>query len=261
MNRVRLFRKYFTYLFNARNEHSVHSPFLFDFYVKAIKNKIFPEEFLPIEKIRRSLLKCDKSIQIRDFGAGSLANASKVRKVKDILKSAEKPLRLRQLLFHTIQYFQPSVILDIGTSFGITTMAQAVAVPHAKVYTFEGCPETVSIAKTNFSTVGSQNIELIEGNFDDTLESRIQDFPSVDYVFFDGNHRLEPTLRYFNICLEKVHNDAVFIFDDIHWSEEMEETWAAIKNHSSVTLSLDFFFLGMVLFKRELSKEHFILKL
>ena len=261
MNRVRLFKKYFAYSLKACNEHSIHSPFLFDFYIKAVKNKSFPEEFLPIEKIRRSLLKSDKSIRIQDFGAGSLADASKIRKIKDILKSAEKPLRLRKLLFHTIQYFKPSVILDIGTSFGITTMAQAAAVPHSKVYTFEGCRETASIAKTNFSTVGSKNIELIEGNFDDTLKSQVDVLPSIDYVFFDGNHRLEPTLKYFDICLKKAHNDTIFIFDDIYWSEKMEEAWRAIKNHSAVTLSLDFFFLGIVFFKRELSKEHFILKL
>lgn len=261
MSGVKFIKNYFTYLLKACNEHSVHSPFLFDFYIKAIKNRNFPEEFLPIEKIRRSLLKSDKSIQIQDFGAGSFADASKIRKVKDTLKSAEKPLRLRKLLFRTIQYFKPSVILDIGTSFGITTMAQAAAVPHSKVYTFEGCSETASIAKTNFSIVGSKNIKLIEGNFDDTLKSQVDVLPSVDYVFFDGNHRLEPTLKYFDICLQKAHNDTIFIFDDIYWSEEMEEAWKRIKNHSSVTLTLDFFFLGIVFFKRELSKEHFTLKL
>ena len=261
MSSVRSVKKYFEYLLRARDEHSIHSPFLFDFYTKAVKNKVVPEEFHSIEAIRSALSKSDKSIQIQDFGAGSLADASKVRKVKNILKSAEKPLRLRQLLFRTVQYFQPSVLIDIGTSFGITTMAQAAAVPSAKVYTFEGCLETAQIAKSNFSEAGFRNIELTEGNFDDTLKPQIDALPSVDYVFFDGNHRLEPTLKYFDICLQKAHNNSVFIFDDIYWSDEMEEAWRQIKNHPSVTLSLDFFFLGMIFFKRELSKEHFTLKL
>lgn len=245
----------------ARNEHAVHSPFLFDFYTKVVKNKALPEEFAPIEALRLSLLNSEERIRIHDFGAGSSVDTSKIRKVKGVVRSAEKPLRLRKLLFHTIRYFQPSVLLDIGTSFGITTMAQAVAVPGAEIYTLEGCPQTARIAKSNFSKLNFKNIQLTEGNFDDTLQTRVANISAIDYVFFDGNHRLKPTLAYFDICLKKVHNDSVFVFDDIHWSKEMEEAWRCIKTHPSVTLSLDFFFLGMVFFKKQLSKEHVVLKL
>jgi hypothetical protein len=51
------------------------------------------------------------------------------------------------------------------------------------------------------------------------------------------------------------------VFDDIHWSKEMEETWEEIKKYSSVTLTLDLFFIGLVFFRKEQKeKEHFVVR-
>ena len=82
----------------------------------------------------------------------------------------------------------------------------------------------------------------------------------LDYVFFDGNHRQEPTQRYFDWCLTKAHSHSVFVFDDIHWSEGMQEAWEIIKMDEQVTCSIDLFFLGIVFFKPEMVKQDFILK-
>ncbi|RYF62388.1 MAG: SAM-dependent methyltransferase, partial [Cytophagaceae bacterium] len=82
----------------------------------------------------------------------------------------------------------------------------------------------------------------------------------VDFVFFDANHRYEPTVRYFEICLTNIHNDTVFVFDDIHWSDEMEQAWAYIKVHPSVSVTVDLFWVGLVFFRREQPKQDFILR-
>jgi predicted O-methyltransferase YrrM len=80
----------------------------------------------------------------------------------------------------------------------------------------------------------------------------------VDLLFVDGNHRKEATLEYFNIFLEKATPQSIFIFDDIHWSKEMEEAWKLIQQHNSVTLTIDLFFLGMVFFSKDFKvKQHF----
>jgi predicted O-methyltransferase YrrM len=81
----------------------------------------------------------------------------------------------------------------------------------------------------------------------------------VDFVFFDGNHQKQPTINYFEICLQKAHEKSVFVFDDIHWSEEMEQAWAYIKNHPKVTVTIDLFWIGIVFFRTEQVKEHFII--
>jgi predicted O-methyltransferase YrrM len=82
----------------------------------------------------------------------------------------------------------------------------------------------------------------------------------LDYVFFDGNHQKKPTIQYFNLCLQKAHENSIFIFDDIHWSGGMEEAWNYIQSHSSVTLTIDVFWIGIVFFKKNQAKEHYIIR-
>lgn len=50
----------------------------------------------------------------------------------------------------------------------------------------------------------------------------------------------------------------VHSLDDIHWSEEMEAAWKDIQNNSSVTMTIDLFFIGIVLLRNEFKvKQHF----
>src|SRR5690606_18603497 len=107
--------------------------------------------------------------------------------------------------------------LELGTSLGLTSAYLALARQTAQLYTFEGCPAIAAQARQNLKTVGVQNAQLIEGNLDQTLPQTLAQLDKVDFVFFDGNHRLEPTLRYFEQCLPKAHEGSVFIFDDIYW--------------------------------------------
>ena len=82
-----------------------------------------------------------------------------------------------------------------------------------------------------------------------------------DLIYFDGNHQKEATLHYFEKLLPMAHNDSVFIFDDIHWSREMEEAWDQIKAHPQVRVSIDTFYWGLVFFRKEQEKEHFTIRL
>ena len=106
------------------------------------------------------------------------------------------------------------------------------------------------------------NIHVVTGNFDDTLQPLIDHTEApFDFIFIDGNHRKEPTLRYFDQLLAKSTNDTVFVFDDIHWSKEMEEAWEQLKQHPSVTLTIDLFFIGLVFLRKEQKeKEHFVIR-
>ena len=83
---------------------------------------------------------------------------------------------------------------------------------------------------------------------------------SLDLVFFDANHKGIPTLLYFNMCLEKINSQTIFIFDDIYWSKEMTNAWQEIYMHPKVSISIDLFSIGIVFFNPDLKKEHYIVK-
>lgn len=254
------FIKYYLTASNGRG-HGIHSPFVFDFVTKVMNDRRQFYAYDSIEQIRKNLLADNKVLTIEDHGAGSTVTKSDERKVCDIARSALKPKKYGQLMFRMINYFGSNTILELGTSLGITTLYLASANTKASVFTFEGARQAAAIAKQNFTALSLNNITVIEGNFDDTLQQQLNKLPSADFAFVDGNHRKEPTIRYFEQLLEKATESSVLIFDDIHWSKEMEEAWKYIKQHSSVTLTIDLFFIGIVFFRKEQKvSQHFTIR-
>jgi predicted O-methyltransferase YrrM len=258
-----ILKKYCKYLIKAANGngHGVHSPFVFTF-IKEVLNKKAQSDFLvPIEKQRDKLSKATELIQVWDRGAGSRQTLSSERSISSIAKSALKPKKYSQLLFKIIAYYQPTHILEMGTSLGITTCYLAAANTKAKVVTMEGAPNVAAIAKKNFKEIGCNNIEMMEGDFNETLPQYLTTIDEVGVAYVDGNHRYQPTIQYFNLLLEKSNEHSILIFDDIHWSVEMEQAWDEIKNHPSVTLTIDLFFIGLVFIRKaQKEKEHFIIR-
>jgi predicted O-methyltransferase YrrM len=160
-----------------------------------------------------------------------------------------------------VKAYQPETILELGTSLGITTSYLSLAKPNARLITMEGANEVAEVASKNFKESGLNNIIIKQGNFDDTLVMAIGQLPSINFAFIDGNHRQQPTENYFHQLLSKINSDSILIFDDIHWSKEMEAAWDTIKNHPSVRCSVDLFFIGIVFFRPEFhEKQHFTIR-
>ena len=161
--------------------------------------------------------------------------------------------------FRVVNYFKPSTILEIGTSLGFTTSYISNANKKSKITTIEGDPTIANIAKSNFQILKLKNVEIINDNFDNILETLFKQ--KYDLVFFDGNHSKEATLRYFNWAKDNSNENTIFIFDDIYWSKGMTEAWETIKKHPQVTVTIDTFFWGFVSFRKEQAKEHFTIRI
>ncbi|MBB6611909.1 class I SAM-dependent methyltransferase [Pontibacter sp. Tf4] len=251
---------YLLYRARAFKLHGVHSPFVFDLYHQVILHDGTYYAFPRVEAIRQELLADTTTIAVTDFGAGSKKLNYSTRKVADIARTSLKPAKYGQLLFRLVNHFQPKVVFELGTSLGITTAYLAEAAKNARVYTFEGCPNIAKMAAQNFESLQLQNITQITGNLDETLQSQLQHIPQLDFAFLDGNHRYEPTMRYFEQCLAKAHEHSVFVVDDIYWSAEMKRAWQEIKKHPQVGQTVDLYFVGLVFFRTKQPKEHFTLK-
>lgn len=253
--------KYINYRLTAFTDHDLHSPFLFRFYSELINNKFPFDDFEKLNKIRKQLELNQQTIDVTDFGAGSKKIKDNKRTIAQITKHGIAPQKQAEFLYRLVNDINPKTIVELGTSVGLTTMYLAKASPKAKVYTFEGCPNLVQFSSQLFKNEKLQNITSIQGNFNDTFPDFVNKQDAIDLLYIDGNHAYEPTIKYFELALTKKHHQSVFIFDDINWSEDMQKAWAEISQHKDVTLSLDFFFFGMVFFRTEnKQKEHFVLK-
>jgi predicted O-methyltransferase YrrM len=238
----------------------VHSPFVFDLLLSTIYNKKDFYTYKTIESLRSQLKESEQVLNCIDLGAGSLLQNKSSKSVRQLVNSAAKSPKYAQLLFRLVDHFQPEEILELGTSLGISTAYLASANSKLKVTSIEGCKEIADKATENFKKLDLQNIKQFVGNFDDVLPEILSKKEKVDLVFFDGNHRKAPTLNYFKQCLEKAHEGSIFIFDDIYWSSEMKEAWEEIKMNERVTVTLDLFYFGIVFFRKEQVKQHFVIR-
>ena len=260
MLNFRFAKDYLLHRLRGKSRHGLHSPFVYRLVDEVIYDFSAKKVYNEVENLRSQLLSDNRLITVTDLGAGSHVNNNRQKKISDIAKNALKPPKLVQLLYRLVADLQPRNIIELGTCLGTTSIYLEKAAPNAQLYTLEGCPETAGVAKEAFYKAGAKDIKLITGNFDDTLPNVINGLDQLDFVFVDGNHQKDATLKYFEWCLPKVHENTLLIFDDIYWSEGMKEAWAEIKAHPQVTVTVDLFWIGLVYFKKGRVKEDFMIR-
>lgn len=234
--------------------HNVHSPFVFDLITNVIEEKNPYYIYNKIEEIRLELLSDKSEIYVLDCGTGT----SGVRKISEIAsKSLKKPLDA-QLLFRLVNQIDPSNIVELGTSLGLTTAYLASVDTRVPVYSFDASSELIAYAKKNSDRLNLFNVKYIEGDINSTLHNFLKELDELGFVFFDANHTEEATIQYFLECENKISNKTVFVFDDIHSSKGMEQAWCKIFSHPKVTVTIDLFKFGIVYFNPELKKQHYV---
>ncbi|HOX73661.1 MAG TPA: class I SAM-dependent methyltransferase [Bacteroidales bacterium] len=254
--------KYLHYHIFSRHKrgHGIHSPFVFDLVSRVFRNKTDPEVVLMIERIRKELL-CDKrTIRVLDLGSGSALMKSDLRRISDIAKYTSVPAKYGVLLANLAAEFGRQGIVEFGTSLGISTMYMASAYRDSRVFTMEGCPEISTVASDSFRRAGFGNITLMTGSFDDLLPKVKSKVSYPGLVFIDGNHRKEPVLRYFSEMVEVSGNKTVIVIDDIHSSDEMEEAWNEIKANENVSFTIDLYRMGLVFFRKGMSRFDYVIR-
>lgn len=238
----------------AVTRYQLHAPLAF-----ALEEALFEDErqyyaFNRIQRLRAMLREDYHEIEFTDFGAGPaqvLANSAPVtvkRSVANLVRRSASTARQGQMLFRLTQFVRPNTILELGSSLGFGTAFMRAAAQKAQFISLEGSSACVEIAKKNLNLLELPPVDFRVGPFEQTLEAALRDMPGLDLAFIDGNHRREPTLRYFEQCLPLAHDKSIFVFDDIYWSDDMQAAWQTIKAHPKVRLSLDCWDFGLVAF-------------
>jgi predicted O-methyltransferase YrrM len=253
LHQIKHFIKHF---FTAKRKgHGIHSPFAYQLCEDVFYNTNTFYDFKILNDLRKTLLANELEIEIEDFGAGSKTFKTNKRKIKEI---AEKGISTRdqsELLYKLINFLKCKNVIELGTSLGLNTLYLAKANKEATISSIEGSLSLFDFAAQLAKKNGVQNARFIHSVFDVALPEIFHEMKWLDLFYVDGNHTYAATCHYFKMALEKKHPDSVFIFDDIYWSKDMTRAWEEIKQHPSVSLSIDTFYFGMVFFKEEIKEK------
>lgn len=247
----------------ADTRFQVHSPFVFELAETVLEDRRWYYAFEHVEAIRRKMLESTVSLEVADYGRSDSGDAPRVHKMtlRNIVRAAASTPAQGRRLFRLVQWLKPSRMLEIGTSVGIGSLYLSAAARSARFLSLEGSESCVHIARANLGILEmNHRVEVVQGPFKDTLPQALQTLGKADLVFFDGHHREQPTLGYFNLCLQYSHDQTVLVFDDIYWSPEMTAAWKQIQQHPQVTLTVDCFDLGLAFVNPDFKvKQHFCL--
>lgn len=219
-----------------------------------------PDVVLRIENIRRRNISDNRTISLRDLGAGSFKTRNSSRKVSEVARYSAVPTKYCILLANLAAEFGNPEIVEFGTSLGISTMYLAKGCPESIVYTIEGCPVLSEIARENFNSARIKNICLLNGSFDDIIPELRKKAVKPGLIFIDGNHKKEAVVKYFRLMAEMSDNKSVIILDDIHLSHEMEDAWNEIKKYNSISFTIDLFRMGLVFFREGMNRFDYVIR-
>ncbi len=255
-----LLLQFVKFIYKSNNRHGLHSP-----YVYKINDEILPDvgdyyAFNRIEDRRKMLLSNAQKIKVTDYGAGSHKNNDAYRSINIITKNTSKSPKIGRLLFRLVNYFQPLTVLELGTSTGISTAYIAAAKSDNKIISIEGCENISRVAIENLAALGLDNVEVLQGHFNEKLPVALDKLEKIDFVFIDGHHNYLPTIDYYNQIKLHLNAASVVVLDDIHWSSEMLQAWNELRALPEVSYSIDLFDIGLLLYRPSVKKEHFVLR-
>ncbi len=256
------FRQLLHFYRRAVTKYQIHSPFVFELVNEVLDDDRWYYAFRDIEQLRNQMLDSRVEFELTDFGARSEekgpAGTKRKVAVRYLAQRAASSPEQGRMLFRLVNRLAPKTILELGTSLGIGALYLASAARSARLISLEGDPECARMARVNLDILKLNNAEVISGPFEKTLPNALGRLQRVDFVFFDGNHRPDPTLACFETCLSHAHDKTVFVFDDIYWSPGMQKAWQQIQQHPRVTLTVDLFDLSLAFINPDFKeKQHF----
>ena len=91
--------QYFKFLLVSKNKHGVHSPFIFNFVTKCIKDNTHYKEYELISRYRQKLIKSKDKIEVLDLGEGSKTMKNSERQIRLIAQRSGSSKKLLKLIF------------------------------------------------------------------------------------------------------------------------------------------------------------------
>lgn len=189
---------------------------------------ISPDALLKLKNYKLSLTRNHELVEFSIVGAAS-RKKKKIRTIGTMTRIISVYPSFGELLYRLILKYNPDLIIEMGTAFGVSTSYLAMANPKSPVITIEGNRHFAEIAQKQFKAFHLDNIQVVNAYFEEALPHLDIEADKRLMVFIDGNHTSSATLEYFEIFRKLKNPNCILVFDDINWSADMMKAWRLIK--------------------------------
>lgn len=214
------------YLLRRKSEYGIHSPFVYDFMCKVLYDKGTNRDY-------DMMLRISRLVDGKRFATRSRRKQSR-------------------FLYRLVRYLEPETVLSFGKVSALNTSALALGNLQTKVY-LEQSPEVME----TLTAMGIVNVNLIRRDADE--EEQIERY-NTGFVLYGIEDFGDDTWDNLEDGMAQADEDTVLVFEGIHHSHRTEAAWEAIKADEGVTLTMDFYSMGLVFFREGIEKQDFVLK-
>lgn len=88
---------------------------------------------------------------------------------------------------------------------------------------------------------------------------KIKNFDKKQLIYF--NHQSLKNIKEIETVLENSSNDSIVLIENIRYNSQTFKQWKRLISHTAVRVSIDTFDWGILCFRKEQHKEHFIIRL
>ncbi len=223
-----------------------------------------------IESRRRKLQTDSQLLRIIDYGAGEanslrseeqMAAGIEVNKTVSEISRSAKNYFWSVFLFKLLREIKPLVCLELGTNLGISAAYQAAALKlnkRGRMISIEGAESLADSARLLLNELSLDNISVVTGRFQDTLQHVLRENKPVDFVFVDGHHSERATIEYFQNIIPFLSPKALLVFDDISWSAGMVRAWNTIRRDERIRLAVKLNSIGLCVLGDRQTEKHYL---
>ena len=210
-----------------------------------------------LDEYRVELSKNENKINFKEIGNNNTFSVSQ------IALKASSSKKWTSFFYELSKTKNVNNILEVGTNLGVSGQyfLKGLDEKTKSIFiTIDGVKKLCEIATDRFNHISDKRrFKVINGLYDEKLLELKKLNIKFDLVFIDGNHRFDATIKYFELLKKQLAQNAIVIFDDIHWSSGMTRAWESIIKDDSICFSIDFFKLGLIILNSK-HKSKFTLK-
>lgn len=133
-------------------------------------------------------------------------------------------------------------VLELGSCAGIS--GSYLATGCERLITVEGSPSLAALAQETIGRI-SDRATVVNALFDDAIDDLLDAGQPIDLAFIDGHHEKVATIHYFDRLYPLLLSGSVVVFDDIYWSDDMQDAWQELSHRTEFATAVNLGKLGV----------------